>query len=88
MEAAYRMQFEAMDVFDIRKKPETIRQEYGATPFANGCLLARRLVESGVRYIHVNYGAGQVWDDHKTLRRTCGSAALIWIRLRLLSFVI
>ncbi len=67
MEAAYRMQFEALDVFDIRKEPEAIRAEYGATPFANGCLLARRLVEHGVRYIHINYGAGQVWDDHKDI---------------------
>jgi len=86
MEAAYRMQFEAMDIFDIRKEPEAIRTEYGSTPFANGCLLARRLVESGVRYIHINYGAGQVWDDHKdidkNLRERCpdmdkAAAALI-----------
>ena len=69
MEAAYRMQFEALDVFDIRKEPEAIRTEYGATPFANGCLLARRLVEHGVRYIHINYGAGQVWDDHKDINK-------------------
>jgi len=69
MEAAYRMQFEALDVFDIRKETEAIRTEYGATPFANGCLLARRLVERGVRYIHINYGAGQVWDDHKDINK-------------------
>jgi len=48
MESAYRMQFEALDGFDIRKEPEAIREEYGATAFATGCLLARRLVESGV----------------------------------------
>ena len=86
MEAAYRMQFEALDVFDIRKEPEAIRTEYGKTPFASGCLLARRLVERGVRYIHINYGAGQVWDDHKevdkNLRERCpdmdqAAAALI-----------
>lgn len=86
MEAAYRMQSEALDVFDIRKESETIRTEYGNTPFANGCLLARRLVEAGVRYIHINYGAGQVWDDHKdinkNLRQRCpdmdqAAAALI-----------
>ena len=64
MEAAYRMQFEAAEVYDIRKEPEAIREEYGKTPFANGCLMARRLVEAGVRYIHVYYGAGQPWDDH------------------------
>jgi hypothetical protein len=67
MEAAYRMQFEALDVFDIRKESDAIRKEYGNTPFANGCLLARRLVEHGVRYIHINYGQGQVWDDHKDI---------------------
>jgi hypothetical protein len=69
MEAAYRMQFEAIDVYDIRKEPEAIRAEYGTTPFANGCLLARRLVEAGVRYTHVYYGAGQVWDDHKGINK-------------------
>jgi len=67
MEAAYRMQFEALDVFDIRKESDAVRNEYGNTPFANGCLLARRLVEHGVRYIHINYGQGQVWDDHKDI---------------------
>ena len=86
MEAAYRMQFEALDVFDIRKEPEAIRAEYGSTPFANGCLMARRLAEAGVRYTHVYYGAGQVWDDHKginaNLKQRCpdmdqAAAALI-----------
>ncbi|HEY1754005.1 MAG TPA: DUF1501 domain-containing protein [Bryobacteraceae bacterium] len=86
MEAAYRMQFEALDVFDIRKEPEAVRAEYGDTPFAHGCLVARRLAEKGVRYIHINYGAGQVWDDHAALepalRKRCpdmdqAAAALI-----------
>jgi hypothetical protein len=67
MEAAYRMQFEALDIFDIRKESEAVRSEYGDTPFANGCLLARRLVEHGVRYVHINYGQGQPWDDHKDI---------------------
>ena len=86
METAYRMQFEALDVFDVRNEPESIREEYGTTPFANGCLLARRLVEQGVRYTHVYYGPGQPWDDHKdlneNLRKRCpdmdrASAALL-----------
>ncbi|HTV17738.1 MAG TPA: DUF1501 domain-containing protein, partial [Polyangiaceae bacterium] len=63
-ETAFRMQSEATDLFDVRKEPAAIREEYGTTPFGNGCLLARRLVESGVRYVHVNYDAGQPWDDH------------------------
>jgi hypothetical protein len=86
MESAFRMQAEATDAFDIRSEPEAIRQEYGTTPFANGCLLARRLVERGVRTVHVVYGPGQPWDDHsqinKNLRNRCpdmdqASAALI-----------
>jgi hypothetical protein len=64
LETAYRMQSEAMDLFDVRKESPAIRQEYGTTPFGNGCLLARRLVETGVRYVHVNYDGGQPWDDH------------------------
>jgi hypothetical protein len=67
METAYRMQSEATDAFDIRKEPEAIRKEYGSTTFANGCLLARRLVERGVRSVHVYYGPGQPWDDHNRI---------------------
>ena len=86
MEQAYRMQFTASDVFDIRKEPESIRAEYGTTPYANGCLMAHRLVESGVRFVQVLHGPGQQWDDHenleKGLRERCpdmdrASAALI-----------
>ncbi|MEJ7608551.1 MAG: DUF1501 domain-containing protein [Bryobacteraceae bacterium] len=66
MEAAYRMQFEAMDVFDIRKESAETRALYGDTPFGNGCLLARRLVEKGVRF--VNVGSGD-WDDHKEIEK-------------------
>ncbi|MFO0807931.1 MAG: DUF1501 domain-containing protein [Gemmataceae bacterium] len=86
METAYRMQTEATDAFDLRGEPAAVREEYGKTPFANGCLLARRLVERGVRTVHVHYGPGQPWDDHskinKHLRGRCpdmdrASAALI-----------
>ncbi len=86
METAYRMQFEATDAFDLRKESESMRDRYGRTPFANGCLLARRLVERGVRSVHVHYGPGQPWDDHNrindNLRDRCpdmdqASAALI-----------
>jgi hypothetical protein len=66
MEAAYRMQFAATDAFDIRKEPESIRAEYGEGSFANGCLMARRLVERGVRYIHVGSSG---WDDHKDIEK-------------------
>ena len=68
METAYRMQFEAMDTFDVEKESATTRDKYGRTPFANSCLLARRLVESGVRYIGVYYvnNGNQPWDTHKS----------------------
>ena len=86
METAYRMQFAALDVFDVRKESKAIREEYGTSPYGNGCLLARRLVEKGVRYVQVFYGPGQPWDDHKNinnnLRKRCpdmdrASAALL-----------
>ena len=86
MESAFKMQFAAMDTLDVMKEPESIREEYGSTPFAQGCLMARRLVESGVRFVVVHYGPGQPWDDHKeidkNLRERCpnmdkASAALI-----------
>src|SRR4029434_439957 len=49
MESAYRMQFAALDAFDVRKEPAAIREEYGTGTFATGCLLARPLVERRVR---------------------------------------
>lgn len=64
METAYRMQFEANEAFDIKKEPEHIREWYGKSDFANGCLLARRLAERGVRLTQVYYGNGQPWDTH------------------------
>jgi hypothetical protein len=50
------MQLAGLDVFDVRQKPAAIREEYGAGTFATGCLLVRRLVERGVRYVHVGFG--------------------------------
>ncbi len=69
-EMAFRMQTEAPDLVDFSKEtPETLR-EYGANPsdgkaaYANNCLLARRLVERGVRFVQV-YHAG--WDHHSNV---------------------
>lgn len=64
MEVAFRMQFEASEAFDLAREPESIRVEYGTGHFAHGCLLARRLVERGVRFVQVYYGDGQPWDTH------------------------
>ena len=75
METAYRMQMEASDAFDINKETLQTRESYGKGHFANGCLLARRLAERGVRFIQVYYGNGQPWDTHsnhtKSTRTLC-----------------
>ncbi len=64
LETAFRMQFQASDAFDIQQEPRHIRDEYGTGHYANGCLLARRLVERGVRFVQLYYGNGQPWDTH------------------------
>lgn len=64
METAFRMQFTATEAFDLYREPEALRERYGKGHFANGCLLARRLAERGVRFIQVYYGDGQPWDTH------------------------
>jgi hypothetical protein len=63
-EIAFRMQAEAPDVFDITKEPEAVRARYGDHDFGRGCLMARRLIERGVRMVQVYYGNGQPWDNH------------------------
>jgi hypothetical protein len=65
MEIAFRMQAAACDAFDINREPARVRDEYGRGQFANGCLLARRLSERGVRFVQVYYGNGQPWDTHR-----------------------
>lgn len=64
METAFKMQFAAAEAFDLSRESQTVREEYGSTHFSNGCLLARRLVERGVRFVQVYYGDGQPWDTH------------------------
>jgi hypothetical protein len=63
-ELAYRMQTEATDAFDISKEPESVRKQYGEGTQARQLLIARRLVERGVRFVQVWHGAGQPWDNH------------------------
>ena len=81
METAFQMQREAMDAFDISKEPESVRKMYGESTFAKSCLLARRLVESGVRFVTVYYTSdksNQPWDTHtdhdKGHARLCADA--------------
>ncbi|MBW3623909.1 MAG: DUF1501 domain-containing protein, partial [Armatimonadetes bacterium] len=64
-ELAYRMQTSVPELMDISKEPEAVHRQYGTEPgkasFANNCLLARRLVERGVRFVQL-YHRG--WDHH------------------------
>ena len=64
LEIAYRMQSEAQEAFDISRESESTRKDYGSGEFADGCLIARRMVERGVRMVQLYYGAGQPWDAH------------------------
>jgi hypothetical protein len=66
-EMAYRMQLEATDAFDISREPEAIRAMYGDTTQGRQFLIARRLVERGVRFVQLWHGAGQPWDSHDDL---------------------
>ena len=74
-ELAFRMQTEAMDLVNVDKEPEHIRKLYGlddpiAAPFGRQCLMARRLVESGVRFVLLIHGyenGVQSWDQHNQL---------------------
>ncbi|MDA1214912.1 MAG: DUF1501 domain-containing protein, partial [Planctomycetota bacterium] len=70
-ELAYRMQMMVPDVMDINQEPAHIHELYGTAPgqtaFANNCLLARRMVERGVRYVQL-YDWG--WDMHGTTADT------------------
>ena len=63
-ELAYRMQIEATDAFDISREPAHVRKQYGSTTQARQILIARRLIERGVRYVQVWHGDSQPWDNH------------------------
>lgn len=86
-EMAYRMQSSAPELMDLSKESKSVLEMYGAEPgktsFASSCLLARRLIERGVRFVQIFHEA---WDQHsslsKDLARNCqdtdrASAALI-----------
>ncbi len=66
-ELAYRMQADASDAFDVSKEPKHILDMYGPGVQARQILIARRLVERGVRYVQLWHGAGQPWDNHDDL---------------------
>ena len=68
-ELAFRMQMEAADVFDISKEPASVRELYGDTLHGRQMLIARRLLEKGVRFVQVWHGAGQPWDSHNEVEK-------------------
>jgi hypothetical protein len=51
--------------FDVSQEPDSVRDLYGRGSFGQGCLMARRLVESGVRFVEVISGDGVGWDTHR-----------------------
>lgn len=86
-EMAYRMQASTPELMDISQEPQHVLDMYGAEPgrpsFANNCVLARRLVERGVRFVELFH---ESWDQHGALisglKKNCGdtdkaSAALV-----------
>jgi len=66
-ELAYRMQSSAPEFADLSKEPESVKQRYQVEPgkvsFGNNCLLARRLLERGVRFVQLYHWG---WDSHGT----------------------
>ena len=82
-ETAYRMQDAAAEAFDLSREPKEVRDLYGCDEdptrlHGRMCLLARRLVERGVRCVQLYHGQGQPWDhhddlfvNHRTLARQC-----------------
>jgi hypothetical protein len=73
-EIAFKMQTEATDAFDISKETDETKTLYGKTDLGSKLLVARRLVERGVRFVQVQAGG---WDHHaqldQSLRRTAGA---------------
>src|SRR5688572_31249593 len=82
-ELAFRMQASAPEAVDLSQEPEKTKEAYGlnrkeTAEFGTRCLLARRLVERGVRFVQVYCGAGSAWDAHGDLEgnhtRMCARA--------------
>jgi len=83
-ELAYNMQSTALDVIDVDREPEHTRQMYGldqphCTHFARQCIMARKMVEQGVRFVQI-YSGGMAndrsWDGHKDISKNHGGFAL------------
>ncbi len=76
-ELAYKMQSEAPQAVDLRQESEATKALYGmdkpeTAVYGRNCLLARRLVENGVRFVQLYSGAGSKWDAHKGIEANHG----------------
>ena len=74
-ELAYRMQMDATDAFDIKREPQHIRDLYGDGTQGRQMLIARRLIERGVRFVQLWHGPGQPWDNHDDIEKRHRSLA-------------
>ncbi|PAY18171.1 hypothetical protein CKO51_17760 [Rhodopirellula sp. SM50] len=63
-EARNLMGSDHLKVFDIKQEPQAVRDAYGNNTLGQGCLLARRLVQGGARFVEVSYGG---WDMHQDI---------------------
>ena len=66
-ELAFRMQTEAAEAFDLSREAKEMRELYGTGVHGRQTLIARRLLERGVRYVQLWHGAGQPWDHHDNI---------------------
>lgn len=66
-ELAFRMQRDAAEAFDLSAEPRHIQEAYGEGVHGRQTLIARRLLERGVRYVQLWHGAGQPWDNHDNI---------------------
>ncbi|MGY8771324.1 MAG: DUF1501 domain-containing protein [Pirellulales bacterium] len=85
MEMAFKMQFAVPEAFDTTKETKATLELYGDTEYAKGCLLARRLVERGVRMVQISHsidgydiawdtGHGDIKNGHAVLAKACDQA--------------
>jgi hypothetical protein len=67
-ELAFRMQRDASEAFDLSDEPQHMLELYGTGVHGRQTLIARRLLERGVRYVQLWHGAGQPWDNHENIK--------------------
>jgi hypothetical protein len=77
-ELAYRMQTEAGEAFDLKREPPRMQELYGPGIHGRQLLIARRLLERGVRFVQVWSGGGQPWDNHDNLEKEHRKLAKEW----------